>query len=267
MKNLSLFIAFLLCHLFYSCTTDGERSTALVNVFVIDAPGDFEEVWVEILGVDVKTTGTRGQDNAVPVFLENIQSNKQVNLSSLILDRQFLVGRGEFLVGAMTELTLRLGTDNYVVIDNERFPLAFSNSEAQNVSLVVNYPLDPGISYDIFIDFDVFRSITAQPIPVNGFVLKPKLRSFSRADTGEIAGTLSPKDENAIIYAIQGKDTISSTAVDLATGKFKLRGILGNFRVSILPFDTRYRADTLDNIPVSRREITQLPNITLQPKP
>lgn len=250
-----------------SCTTEGERSTALVNVFVIDAPGDFDEVWVEILGVEVKTTGTRGQDNANPVFLENIQNNQQVNLSSLILDRQFLVGRGEFLVGAVTELTLRLGKDNYVVIDGERFPLVFENSEAQTPSLTVNYTLDPGISYDLFIDFEVFRSITSQGGAENGFVLKPKLRSFSRADTGEISGTILPTRENAVVYAIQGKDTVSSTAIDLSTGKFKLRGILGNHTVSIIPFNTRYQTETIPNVTVEMRMNTQLNTITLRPKP
>jgi hypothetical protein len=250
-----------------SCVSDGERSTALVNVFVIDAPGDFEEVWVEILGVEVKTTGTRGQDNANPIFFENVQGNKQVNLSSLILDRQFLVGRGELLVGAITELTLKLGTDHYVVIDGERIPLVLENSEAQNPSLTVNYPLDPGISYDIFIDFEVFRSITASPNAAGGFVLKPKLRSFSRADTGEIAGSILPLRENAVVYAIQGNDTVSSTAIELTTGKFKLRGILGNHTVSIIPFNSAFQSETITNVNVESRKITQINAITLRPKP
>lgn len=250
-----------------SCVTDGERSTALVNVFVIDAPGNFEQVWVEILGVEVKTTGTRGQDNAAPVFFENIQTNKQVNLSSLILDRQFLVGRGELLVGALSELTLRLGTDNFVVIAGNRSPLIFANSLAQNPSLTVNFPLEPGISHDIFIDFEVFRSITSSINPAEGFILKPKLRAFSRANTGEIEGTLSPSNENAVVYSIQGKDTVSSTAVDLPTGKFKLRGILGNHTVSIIPFNPRYQAETIPNINVESMKITQLNTITLRPKP
>nr|WP_283774060.1 DUF4382 domain-containing protein [Aquiflexum sp. TKW24L] len=239
----------------------------MINVFVIDAPGDFDEVWVEILGVEVKTTGTRGQDNAIPVFLENIQSNQQVNLASLILDRQFLVGRGEFLVGAVTELTLRLGTDNFVVVDGARSPLIFDNSEAQNPSLTVNYPLDPGFSVDLFIDFEVFRSIKASSNPTAGYILNPKLRSFSRANTGEIAGTITPLQENAIVYAIQGRDTVSSTAVDLATGRFKLRGLLGNHIVAILPFNTRYQSDTVQNVRVEMRKITQLTPITLLPKP
>ncbi|MCS4433744.1 DUF4382 domain-containing protein [Aquiflexum gelatinilyticum] len=247
--------------------TDGERSTALVNVFVIDAPGDFEEVWVEILGVEVKTTGTRGQDNANPIFFENVQSNKQVNLSSLILDKQFLVGRGELLVGAITELTLKLGTNHYVVIDGARIPLVIENIENQNPSLTVNYPLDPGISYDIFIDFEVFRSITASPNPANGFVLKPKLRSFTRVDTGEIAGSILPLKENAVVYAIQGQDTVSSTAIELSTGKFKLRGILGNHTVSIIPFNSAFQSETITNVRVESRKITQINEITLRPKP
>jgi hypothetical protein len=163
-------------------------------------------------------------------------------------------------------MTLLLGTDNYVVIDEERFPLVFADTESQNPSLTVNYDLDPGYSYDIFIDFEVFRSITASSIPANGFVLKPKLRSFSRAETGEIAGSILPIKENAVIYAIQGKDTISSTAVDLATGKFKLRGILGNHTLSIIPFNQGYIADTIPNVTVESRKITQINAITLRPK-
>lgn len=267
MKKFPLLIPILTFVLFGSCVSDAERSTALVNVFVIDAPGNFEEVWVEILGVEVKTTGTRGQDNANPVFLENTQGNKQVNLSNLILDKQFLVGRGELLVGALTQLTLRLGTDNYVVIDGTRFPLVFGSDESQNLSLTVNYPLEGGYSYDIFIDFEVFRSIFSQPNPTNGFILKPKIRSFSRADTGEIAGSILPIQENAAIYAIRGQDTLSSTAVELSTGKFKLRGLLGNHTISIVPFNTKYLPETIPNVKVESRKITQLNAITLRPKP
>lgn len=265
MKKFPLLI--LICLLFGSCVSDGERGTALVNVFVIDAPGNFEEVWVEILGVEVKTTGTRGQDNAAPIFFENTQGNKQVNLSRLILDSRFMVGRGELLVGAVIELTLKLGTDNYVVIEGTRFPLVFGSEESQNPSLRVNYPLDPGISHDLFIDFEVFRSITSRPDPADGFVLKPKLRSFSRADTGEISGSILPARENAVVYAIQGKDTVSSTAVDLATGKFKLRGILGSHTIAIIPFNTDYMPENIPNVNVESRKITQINAITLRPKP
>jgi hypothetical protein len=248
--------------LFSSCTDASERSTGLVNVFLIDAPGDFDQVWVEVLGVELKTIGTRGQDNADAKFFPNDQLIKRVNVAALINTNSFLIGRGELSSGSIVEMELKLGTDNYVIRDGERTNLVLD--EGADLSLLLNTALDPGISLDMFIDFDIYRSIIQGE--GNSLVLRPRLRAFSSLNTGNIAGGLRPLGEKAIIYAIQNRDTIASTGVDEGTGNFRIRGVNGNYRITIQPLNADFLGDTVNNVNAAPRQTTELGNLTLRPR-
>lgn len=252
--------------LLFGCGGDAERTTALVNVFLIDAPVSLEQVMIEVLGVEIKTTGPRGQDVAESLFLPNLQANKKVNVLSLIGQAQYLIGRGEVPAGSVTEVILRLGTDNFVVSNEERYDLTFANEEAENPTLSVNIPVDAGISHDIVIDFDLFRSILVPAQPANTLLLSPHLRIFDSFSTGEITGRIRPDGELAVLYAIANRDTIASTRT-LPDGNFTLRGLSGSYTVAILPNNREiYRTDTLRNVSVVARQTTDLANINLTPR-
>ncbi len=265
MKNKLLFILTLIV-LTSGCSETGERSTALVNVFLIGTPGFFDEVGIEVLGVEVKTTGTRGQDNSDAVFIPNPQVNQQARLSSLVNTGQYLIGRSEFLVGAIIELTLRLGDDNFVQVGNQTASLGFNEEASRNPVITVNIPLDGGISHDVFIDFNTLSSITfttgAQPI----FTLDPKFRAFGSLDNGEISGIIRPQALKCLLLAIQNSDTLANTTPD-SRGNFLIRGLEGEFTLSILPFSNDFLADTIQNIVVEPRQRTQLGEITLRTNP
>lgn len=265
MKNKQLFLLALII-LTLGCSETGERSTALVNVFLIGTPGLFDEVGIEILGVEVKTTGTRGQDNSDAVFIPNPQVNQQARLSSLVNTGQYLIGRSEFLVGAIIELTLRLGEDNFVQVGNQTSSINFKEEASRNPVITVNIPLDGGISHDVFIDFNTLNSITfttgAQPV----FTLDPKFRAFGNLDTGEISGVIRPQGLKSLLLAIQNSDTLAYSTQD-TRGNFLIRGLGGEFTVSILPFSNDFLADTIQNIIVEPRQRTLLDEITLRTNP
>jgi hypothetical protein len=249
------------------CTVDSERTTALANVFLVDAPADFDEVWVEVLGVEVEGPGTRGQDNSDPVFFPNILPNKQVNLMALLADNTFLVGRGELQVGNITKLRLRLGETNFVVIKGKEYPLVFSSESAQEPAIEVRIPLEAAISHDIFMDLELFRSISLQKNPDSVFVFNPQLRAFDSSTTGQITGSIRPSNEGAVIYAIKALDTVAVSGVEKSTGKFTVRGLVGNHRLSIAPFNSRYFGEIITEIPVEVRKSTRLEPITLRIRP
>ena len=253
------------------CSGTEERSTALVNVFLIGTPGFFEEVGLEILGVDVKATGTRGQDNAEAVFLPNLQANKQANLSTLVNTGQYLIGRGEFLAGAITELRLNLGSDNFLLIGEDRIVPRFSDSSAENPVIPVSIPLDGGISHDVYIDFNTLESILFTGGSQGEFILAPDLRIFTSLNTGEIAGVIRPQGQNpqrqkSLILAMQGLDTLASTTQNVQ-GNFLLRGLVGEFSVLVFPLSNNFLRDTVNNVIVEPRKRTQLEEINLRPNP
>lgn len=255
-------------YLNFACSGNEERSTALVNVFLIGTPGFFEEVGIEILGVEVKATGTRGQDNAEAVFLPNLQANKQANLSTLVNTGQYLIGRGEFLSGAVIELKLSLGNDNFLILGGERYVPRFVDGSAENPIMLVNIPLDGGISHDIFIDFNTFESILFTGGTQGEFLLAPDFRAFSSINTGDIAGTIRPLGEMSYshIVAVQGLDTLASTTQN-PQGNFLVRGLIGEVTLFIFPISNDFLPDTIMNVLVEPRRRTQLEEIILRPTP
>lgn len=253
--------------LLVACTADSDRTTALANIFLVDAPADFDEVWVEVLGVEVEGPGTRGQDNSDPVFFPNILPNKQVNLMALLADNTFLVGRGELQVGNITKLRLQLGETNYVIVKGKRFPLVFASEEDQNPEIAVRIPLEAATSHDIFMDLEVFKSISVQRRPDSVFVFNPQLRAFTSDETGQITGSIRPSGEGAVIYAIKEKDTVAVSGVEKSSGKFTVRGLLGEHALSIIPFNSKYFPELLDSVVVKAKISTRLEPITLRNRP
>ncbi|ERM83772.1 hypothetical protein P872_01800 [Rhodonellum psychrophilum GCM71 = DSM 17998] len=262
MKNklLSIFILFFL---FNSCTTeDAERSKALVNIYLVDSTVSFEEIWVELLGVEVQVTGTRGQDNANPEFLPYTPSEKKVNLSALLAGNQLLVGRGEFMLGAITKMTLKLGTDNYILRKGVRTPLVFKDSEGASPSVSGNFNLSPGISHDYYLDLNLDPSAAAGS-GINR-TINPKIQAFSKLETGEIGGTLVPRGLKAILFAIQNSDTIRTSVDSLDAGKFLFRGLNGKYFLLIHPTDVSYKQVKVDSVLAVPGKSTALGTITLE---
>ncbi len=246
-----------------SCTNeDTDRGKSLINVYLIDAPGIYGQVWVELLGVEVQVSGTRGLDNADPVFLSYTPSDKQVNISSLIAGNQLLVGRGEFLVGTVTTLILKLGNNNYLIRNGQQIPLTFSGQESASPSVDVNFELEQGISHDYYLDFDVFRSVMNTGNQT--YDLNPKLSAFNKQETGEISGTLRPQGLNGIIYAIQDLDTLTTGVDTVGGGDFVFQGVIGNYDLIIQPNIPDYLPYTLRGVTAQKGKVTRLGNITLE---
>jgi hypothetical protein len=248
---------------------DLDRSNGLVNIFIIGSTGEFDEIWLEVLGAEVKTTGGRGTDNTMPVFLPNTQTDKKVNVAALTANSQFLVGRSELSEGNILEIKLLLGDDNFVTIENQRFPLFFNSEDAKQPILLVNYDIRGGISHDIFLDFDAFRSFQISDGLEPQIILKPEIRSFLSLNTGRASGSISPANQRVAIVTVDENDVLLSTTSSQATsGNFSLRGLeAGKFyRTFIIPFNPAYLSDTLDSVRVNVIQNRQLGNINLRLK-
>lgn len=265
-KKINQFLLiFLMC--FLSCSDDGERSNSLVNVFIIGAPGEFNDIFLEILGVEIKTLGSRGTDNTESVFFPNTLVDKRVNVATLTANAQFLVGRGELATNPITEIKLMLGGDNFVTVGNNRIPIQINNESAANPTFQVNFSLVGGISHDIFLDFDPFRSFIITPGLEPRVELNPFIRPFMSLEKGRASGTISPPNQRVGIFTFdENGQWVSSTGSQAPSGNFAVRGLQENkwHRILILPFNESYLPDTLDSVKVNIREITQLGTINLR---
>lgn len=229
----------------FSCSETSEGSgKSLVNFRLIDAPGDFDEAWIGIRGVEVLQGRSRGATDAHWIFIEYQQANQQVDISKLVADGVLLIGRSEIPIGTISKIRLLLGEDHYLIKNGERLSLTL-NTGAE-IEIDVEYRLEDSFSYDVYLDFDLDKSIQ-KTSDTTQFLLSPVVRSFVRYETSEIGGKIRPVEARPVLYAIQGSDTIST--LTNSRGEYTFMGLKeGKHTLLILPrkpyLDTIFQAET-----------------------
>ncbi|MCH7415743.1 DUF4382 domain-containing protein [Belliella sp. R4-6] len=262
MKKFNIF--YLILFSLFSCTGTEESSDSLLNVFMVDAPADIDALWVELLGVEVYVSASEEGESSEPIFFPYQAGNKMVDIKQLIAGQEVLIGRGEVRTGSLTKLKLRLGDENYLIKDARRINLDLTESAREGLEVDFLFNLRPGISHDVYIDFDLLKSVKAPNDPLDSYELLPSLSAFSKANTGEISGAILPAREDAFLYAIQQNDTTTTGVNIRGTGQFLFRGLEGTYTIFVIPKNEDYIADTILSVIVQPQTVTQLGNITLR---
>jgi len=253
-------ISWLIAICCFSCTeTTDNRS--LVNILLIDTPGDFDEVWIEVNGVEVLPSGSRGSEsNATWVNIPYEATSNMVLVSDLVDDNRLLVGRVEILSGDISKIRLDLGEVAYLVKDGNRIDMSLSPVLEDLLTLDVVISIESGFSYDIFLDLDLSQSIVAEPN--GGFKFEPKLRAFVSSGLGNIQGQVFPLTAPPHIVATTTADTFSTlTAND---GGFLLKGLSPDTYQIKIAAPPGYQDTTFSMSSFADSTLT-LPRINLRP--
>jgi hypothetical protein len=251
----------LLCSGFFTaCGDSSSDNKALVNVLLIDAPGDFDEVWVEIMGVELLPSGSRGLENGDWVFLPYTPVDKLVRLTDLVGSQRLLLGRKEVPAGIVSQVRLLLGGTHYFIKNGQRFPLQLANDSERRITVDLQANATAGFALDIYIDFDVASSIHAAGSGV--FLLNPTLRAFTLERTTEIRGIVRPPAARPFVYAIYEADTFAT--LTSSTGEFRFRGLPPTpYRILIRPRITHL--DSVLHVVSKPDSVINLGNISLKP--
>src|SRR5690606_12406817 len=111
--------------------------------------------------------------------------------------------------------------------------LTLRDPETAVIEVDVNYRVERNLSYDIYLDFDLGRSIKPTSDSTR-FELEPRVRSFVSNDRSNIKGRIQPAASKPVVYALHGKDTV--TTLSDAQGNYSLRGLdPGKYTLRILP--------------------------------
>ncbi|HEU5291584.1 MAG TPA: DUF4382 domain-containing protein [Cyclobacteriaceae bacterium] len=235
----------LMAFLFSACSDDSKN--ARIEVRLTDAPGDYDEVNIDIQEVEVHTNGGWTSLDIIPGVY---------NLLDFTNGLDTLMGSLVVPEGELSQIRLILGDNNTIKVDGEVFDLATPSSQQSGLKLNVHTLLQGGLTYRFLLDFEVAKSIIVLK-GNGGYSLKPVIRVVTEATSGGISGTVSIPESTPAVYAIIDLDTLGTSFAD-STGGFFIGGLpAGSYRVSFAPA-TGYTIPDKTLVPVTVGNVTDI---------
>ncbi len=208
------------------------QRSAKLNLYLVDAPATYDEVWVEILAVNILMKGENEENEADWININQQAENQKINLLSLVGNNELFLGEAEVPAGEISHIRLVLGNDNYFIEDGNRTELKTPSAQQSGLKLKIDKQIQPDVEYDLVLDFDAGKSIV-EAGNSGQYNLKPVLRVVSE-ESASIQGIVLPLDANPMVLGITGSDTVSTFTDE--NGYFRLRGLTtGNYIVVINP--------------------------------
>lgn len=216
-----IFLSFLLITTSISCSEDDETTapvpTARISVQLVDAPGDFEAVYVDVQ--DVRVTYSDSEDE---ISIGDINAGVY-NLLELTGGVSVLLADNDIPAGDLSQIRLVLGEDNSIVIDGETYPLNTPSAQQSGLKIQVHETLEEDVFYEYILDFDVEESIV---VLGNGdYNLKPVINASLVADAGQIAGVVLPTDLQVLVTAVDADQLVEVSTYTSAEGDYILYGL------------------------------------------
>ncbi len=223
MKNIwKSFIALTLLLGVASCSDNDENSntvsgTAQLSLRLVDAPGDYDAVYIDVQDVVVKY---QGSDDEAPLGAINTGVYDLLELTGGV---SVLLVDGEIPAGDVSQIRLVLGEDNSIVVNGETFPLATPSAQQSGLKIQLNQTLEEDVFYEYILDFDVDKSIVVQG---NGnYSLKPTIKASLVADAGKIAGMVLPLGIQTLVTATNDNGTVEVSSYVNSDGNYMLYGL------------------------------------------
>ncbi|MEN8125683.1 MAG: DUF4382 domain-containing protein [Bacteroidota bacterium] len=253
-----------------SCSNDKDSDTSRVQLMLVDALGDYEEVNIEI--IDIQYNSSENEEGWKSFILEDDHIN--VDLTKLIAGNSLLLTDEIIPSGMLKQIRLVLSDNNSLVIEGEAEPIHLNTPSAQQsgLKLKLDKELEPGFSYTYILDWDVQKSIVKTGS--GKYNLKPVIRVNTEVNSGSIGGTVVGKategDNN------NGAEPLNGVAVGIYTiddsyitesptnenGKFMIYGLeAGDYKIKIN--HNGYTEYVSETISVSAGHISEVGTIEL----
>ncbi len=267
LRSLNAYLLAVLAIFAFSCSMEDDNANisegmARVNVFLVDAPADYDAVWVEVLGVEILPKGENENNGSAWINLGNeAADDNMINLLELTGGNSARLGEVEVPAGEISQIRLLLGDNNYLLKGEDRINLTTPSAQQSGLKIKIDKPLQAGIAYDIVIDFDAGRSIVRAGNS-GMYILKPVLRAIAE-ESATIEGAVLPLEAGPInIAAIIGEDTVSTFASD--NGSFMIRGLrAGNYSLFIVP-NEEYQELLVEDVETALGQVTNVGTIELE---
>lgn len=238
MKAYKILIAlfFVIPFLFISCNKMDDinkNSPAKIQFFLTDAPGNFQEVNIDVQSIEVIIDDT----------IYELETNQGIyNLLEFVNGKDTLLVTDEIPSGMLSQIRLILGENNSVMVDSVVYDIKTPSAQESGLKLNVHQEISSGIAYTYTIDFDAAKSIVKTGKGNSKYILKPVIKVFSEAITqpalGSISGVVQPSESDPLILAIGPEDDTTTTMCDTA-GRFMFQGLAAGY------WDLEFHPDTV----------------------
>lgn len=265
MKKYQLFLLLFAITLgFTACSEDDSSEgpgTTQIAVKLTDAPGDFDQVIVEVEDVMIKTS-VEGDDEEGWTSLEDVRTGPY-DLLELTGGKTALLADAEIPAGYLGQIRLVLGDNNYLVEQGseQELLLKVPSGQQSGLKLQVNKELEADRLYTFILDFDVEESIVTTG--AGTYNLKPVIRVAVEEVSGSIVGSVHPTDQQATVTAQNG--TTKATAYTDGEGDFQIHGLpAGTYKITVTPAEgSGLNVIERTDVVIEEGEVTDLETIYL----
>jgi len=168
-------------------------NTATLRLKLVDAPGDYLSVNVEIIDIQYKNNT---EDEGWESFIPTTDYPIQVNLTDLTAGNSFLLIDEQLPSGNLHQVRLVLSDNNTLEIEGNTPDeiitehLSTPSAQQSGLKLTLNQELEAGFTYSFILDWDVHQSIVKAGNS-GKYNLKPVIRVIAEAASGSLKGTVT----------------------------------------------------------------------------
>ncbi|UQD55482.1 DUF4382 domain-containing protein [Flavobacterium sp. K5-23] len=271
----SFFMVAMISLLFTNCSNNDSSQTSKVTIRMVDAPGDYDEVNVEVLDVLIKDNSNTDDQGWISIGDKTqVGEGKIYNLLDLTGGVNVLLADNDVPSGYLGQVRLLLGDENTIVLkgSTNAIPLKTPSAQQSGLKLKVNQTLEAGKSYEFLLDFDVKNSVVKAGNSGN-YNLHPVIRVSTKENTGGIKGVIiSPSPfptDFVVLVSIPIEGGTITTFMKIENGMFQLNGVpTGVYTVTLDPGATSiYATKTIENVVVINGAITDVGDQSFVLKP
>lgn len=237
--------------------------TGTMQVYITDAPADYDEVWLDIEEVQVRLVDDEGVERDEEGWITVTDDPKRINLLDLTNGDHDLLGETELETGEYSQLRFVLGENNEFTKDDTTYPLGVPEDDKDGVKIDITADVEAGDIYSLLLDFDASRSIVKDG-ESGEYLIEPVIRTADLNNSGAIEGTVAQEEASAWVYAMTDGETIAGTKAQ-QDGDFRLIGLFNDtYTLSVEPSEGGYEEKKLANIDVSVSDTTDVGTINLE---
>jgi len=228
-------IAFITLVFIQGCSDDktddiNNNPTSRVQLILVDEPGDYLEVNVEIIDIQYKADGSGDSwmsftpESGYPIY---------VDLTELISGNTLLLADEMIPSGILRQVRLVLGDNNTLLIEGEDdlIPLTTPSAQQSGLKLHLDEELEPGFSYTFILDWIVQESIV-EAGNSGMYILKPVINVNTEVNSGSISGSViemiddvETAIENVIVEVYTVGDVLVTDSLTDLNGEFLIQGL------------------------------------------